>query len=176
MNRVLRRGAAHARDRSSFRRWVIGLALAAVVGAPLASFAEPTETKPEAAASDPDYAAGKQALDRKDWNEAARRFKQAALRDPENADLQNYLGYSSRRLGQLDVAFAYYRRALELNPRHRGAHEYAGEACLMVGDLARAEEHLAALRSICLIPCEEPGDLEREIAAYRKRTGAGAAR
>ena len=89
--------------------------------------------------------------------------------------LQNYLGYSYRNLGQLDLAFGYYGRALELNPRHRGAHEYAGEAYLMVGDLAHAEEHLAALRKICLLPCEELGDLEREIAAYRKRTGAGRA-
>ncbi len=138
-------------------------------------FAEPTDTKPDAAVSDSDYAAGKRALDRKDWSEAARRFKQAALRDPENADLQNYLGYSHRNLGQLDLAFGYYQHALELNPRHRGAHEYAGEAYLMVGDLAHAEEHLAALRTICLLPCEELGDLEREIAAYRKRPGAGRA-
>jgi hypothetical protein len=71
---------------------------------------------------------------------------------------------------------AAYRRALELNPRHRGAHEYAGEAYLMVGDLARAEEHLTALRRICLLPCEELGDLEREIAAYRKKIGAGGTR
>jgi Flp pilus assembly protein TadD len=106
-------------------------------------------------ASDPDYAAGKQALDRKDWGEAARRFRQAALRDPDNADLQNYLGFSYRHLRQLDAAFEHYRRALELNPRHRGAPEYAGEAYLMVGNLARAEEHLAALRRICLLPCEE---------------------
>jgi Flp pilus assembly protein TadD len=156
------------------RNWgVVGLALIAIAGSPLSTLAEPNETKPEAAAADQDYAAGKQALERKDWNEAARRFKQAALRDPDNADLQNYLGYSYRNLGQLDAAFAYYRRALELNPRHRGAHEYAGEAYLMVGDLSRAEEHLAALRRICLLPCEELGDLEREIAAYRKRTGAG---
>jgi len=118
-------------------------------------------------------AAGKQALDRKDWGEAARRFGQAALRDPDNADLQNYLGFSYRKLGQLDAAFEHYRRALELNPRHRGAHEYAGEAYLMIGDLARAEEHLAALRRICLLPCEELGDLEREVAAYRRRAGAG---
>jgi Flp pilus assembly protein TadD len=156
--------------------WALGLALTAITAAPVSALAEPTETKPDAAAADPDYAAGKQALERKDWNDAARRFKQAALRDPDNADLQNYLGYSYRNLGQLDAAFAYYRRALELNPRHRGAHEYAGEAYLIVGDLPRAEEHLAALRQICLIPCEELGDLEREIAAYRKRTGAGATR
>jgi hypothetical protein len=41
----------------------------------------------------------------------------------------------------------------------------------MVKGLARAEEHLNALRSICLIPCEEYGDLEKAIAAYRLRTG-----
>jgi Flp pilus assembly protein TadD len=147
--------------------------LLAAMGIPLPVFAEPSETKPEAAASDPDYAAGKVALERKDWREAARRFGQAALRDPDNADLQNYLGYSYRNLGQLDAAFQHYRRALALNPRHRGAHEYAGEAYLMVGDLARAEEHLEALRKICLLPCEELGDLERQIAEYRKRTGGG---
>ena len=149
------------------------MAVAAVVSMPSATFADPTETKPEATASDADYAAGKLAYERKDWLEAVKRFRQAALRDPENADLQNYLGFSYRKLGQLDAAFEHYRRALELNPRHRGAHEYAGEAYLMVGDLTRAEEHLAALRKICLLPCEELGDLEREIAAYRKRTGAG---
>ena len=41
----------------------------------------------------------------------------------------------------------------------------------MVNDLARAEEHLSALRGIWLIPCEEYGDLEKAIAAYRQRTG-----
>ena len=160
-----------ARDRHRWGRWIVWLAFAATAGSAAPVFAEPTETKPEAAATDPDYTAGKQALDRKDWSQAARRFKQAAFRDPDNADLENYLGYSYRDLGQLDAAFEHCRRALELNPRRRGAHEYAGEAYLMVGDLARAEEHLAALRRICLLPCEELGDLEREIAAYRKRTG-----
>ena len=168
----LRRCASAARGRERLGRRVAALAFAAVFAFPLPSHAEPTETKPGAAASDPDYAAGKQALDRKDWGEAARRFGQATLRDPDNADLQNYLGFSYRKLGQLDEAFEHYRRALELNPRHRSAHEYAGEAYLIIGDLARAEEHLAALRRICLLPCEELGDLEREVAAYRKRAGA----
>jgi tetratricopeptide (TPR) repeat protein len=172
MSRTSRRAAAEALRRIGWQGLLAALVLlAAIVASP--SFADPTDTKPGATASDPDYAAGKDALDRKDWSEAARRFGQAALRDPDNADIQNYLGFSYRNLGQLDNAFKYYRRALELNPRHRGAHEYAGEAYLMVGDLARAEEHLAALRKICLLPCEELSDLEREIAAYRKRTGAG---
>jgi tetratricopeptide (TPR) repeat protein len=154
------------------------LALAATLagGVFVTGLAEELETIPGAAVRDPDYAAGKQALERKDWAEAIKRFGQAALRDPDNADLQNYLGFSYRNLGQLDPAFKHYQRALELNPRHRGAHEYAGEAYLMVGDLAGAERHLAALRKICLLGCEELRDLERDITAYRKRTGGAPSR
>jgi len=145
------------------------LAVAAVF-TPCMAVADPTtEDKPEAVAGDPDYAAGKAAHDRKDWPEAVKRFRQAALRDPENADLQNYLGFAYRHLGQLDAAFEHYKRALELNPRHRGAHEYVGEAYLLVGNLPKAEEHLAALRRICLLPCEELADLERAITEYRAR-------
>jgi hypothetical protein len=48
---------------------------------------------------------------------------------------------------------------VQLNPRHRGAHEYVGEAYRMVNDLAKAEEHLAALQNICLLPCEDYEDL-----------------
>ncbi|MGH8066724.1 MAG: tetratricopeptide repeat protein [Candidatus Entotheonellia bacterium] len=166
---------AEERSEGRWRRSATGLALAAAitVGMVLSCFADPAETTPETAARNPDYAAAQQALERKDWREAVRRFSQAALHDPDNADLHNYLGFSYRNLGELDAAFKHYRRALELNPRHRGAHEYAGEAYLMLGDLARAEEHLAALRRICLLPCEELADLERVIAAYRKRTGTG---
>jgi len=149
------------------------LAAALTVGLPVACLAEELETIPGAAARDPDYAAGKQALERKNWGEAVKHFSQAALRDPDNADLHNYLGFSYRNLGQLDPAFKHYQRALELNPRHRGAHEYVGEAYLMVGNLAGAERHLAALRRICLLGCAELRDLERDITAYRKRTGAG---
>ncbi len=151
--------------------------LAAVTGGlSTTGLAEELETIPGAAARDPDYAAGKQALERKDWAEAVKRFGQAALRTPDNADLHNYLGFSYRNLGQLDPAFKHYRRALELNPRHRGAHEYVGEAYLMVGDLAGAERHLAALRTICVLGCEELRDLERDITAYRKRTGGAPSR
>jgi tetratricopeptide (TPR) repeat protein len=169
-----RRGAEQQREGRS-RRSAAGLALAAVitVGMVFSCFADPAETTLDAATPDPDYAAGKQALERKDWRQAIQRFRQAALHDPDNADLHNYLGFSYRNLGELDSAFKHYRRALELNPRHRGAHEYAGEAYLMQGDLARADEHLAALRSICLLPCEELADLERAITTYRRRTGTG---
>src|SRR5256885_11035645 len=68
----------------------------------------------------------------------------------------------------LPISFKHYSRALQLDPRHRGAHEYLGEAYLMIGNLAKAEEHLGALRRICLLPCAEYGDLEKKLAEYRK--------
>jgi Flp pilus assembly protein TadD len=131
--------------------------------------AEPFEDTPSASAKDADYAAGKAAMDKKNWAEAAKRFQQAALRDPDSADLHNYLGFSYRNLKQMDLALKYYKRSIELNPRHRGAHEYIGEAYLMLNDLPSAEKHLAALRKICLLPCEELADLDKAIAAYRSK-------
>jgi len=74
-----------------------------------------------------------------------------------------------RNLKQMDLAFKYYKRSIALNPRHRGAHEYIGEAYLMMHDLPGAERHLVALRSICLLPCEELADLETAITEYRAR-------
>jgi Flp pilus assembly protein TadD len=132
------------------------------------ALAEAYEANPTAVERDEDYAAGKKALEAKDWTEAARRFAIAARRDPENADLQNYLGYSHRNLKQYDQAFAFYKRSIVLNPRHRGAHEYIGEAYLLVGDLPGAERHLAALREICLLPCDELTDLERAVAKFKQ--------
>ena len=133
---------------------------------------EPTEDAPAAAARDPDYAAGKAAMEQKDWAEALRRLLQAVVRDPDSADLQNDLGYVYRNLGQMPAALRHYERAIELNPRHRGAHEYVGEAYLMLGDLPNAEKHLAALRRICLLPCEEVTHLEQAIRQHRLRSSA----
>ena len=131
--------------------------------------ADPYEADPDLAARDEDYAAGKRAVEKGDWAQAARLFKRAEMRHPDHADLQNILGFSYRNLKQYEAAFKHYRRAIEIDPRHRGAHEYIGETYLMTGNLAGAEQHLAALREICLLPCEELTDLERAIAQYRGR-------
>jgi tetratricopeptide (TPR) repeat protein len=120
----------------------------------------------DAAELDPDFAAGKKALGAGDWDGAIAALKLAALRDPQNADIQNYIGYAYRRLRQLEPAFAHYRQALALNSRHRSAHEHLGEAHLVKGELAKAQEHLAALEDICLIPCVEYDDLRTAIATY----------
>ena len=130
-----------------------------------------TDDDPAAAKLDPDYAAGKKAIESKSWQAAIKLLNSAALRDTRNADIQNYLGYAHRNSGQMEFAFKHYGRALQLNPRHRGAHEYVGEAYLLVDNLPKAEEHLAALHKICLIPCEEYDDLGKKIEVYRKSNG-----
>jgi tetratricopeptide (TPR) repeat protein len=116
---------------------------------------------------DPDFTAGKKALGAGDWNGAIVALKLAALRDPQNADIQNYIGYAYRRLRQLELAFAHYQQALAFNPRHRSAHEHLGETYLVRGNLVKAQEHLAALQDICIIPCIEYDDLQNAIAAYK---------
>ena len=155
---------------SLVRTLAVVLAAAGVAWMPATATADPGPDDTAAARLDPDYAAGTHAIATKDWAAAITRLSSAALRDTRNADIENYLGYAYRHTGQLDLAFRHYGRALQLDPRHRGAHEYVGEAYLMVNDLPKAEEHLAALEKICLIPCEEYEDLKKAIVAYRKRT------
>ena len=118
---------------------------------------------------------GKQAIEAGDWERAAGFLERAAESDPRNADVFNLLAYSYRHLGRFDDAFANYARALDLDPRHRGAHEYVGEAYLLVGDMAMAERHLALLQAICGGPCEEADELAEAIAHAKMGAGQGAA-
>ena len=121
------------------------------------------------APEDPDYAAGKQAVEAMNWQAALDAFNKVVAKDPRNANAQNYLGYTYRKSGNLDLAFKHYDEALRLDPRHRGAHEYVGEAYLMTGNLAKAEEHLKALDDICLFSCEEYRDLKKAVAEYKQK-------
>ena len=105
-----------------------------------------------------------------DWSEVQATLRQALARNPDNADYHNLYAYSIRKGPNPDMSlvFKHYNEALRINPDHRGAHEYLGEAYLMVNNVPKAEEHLAALKSICLIPCAESGILEKKITEYRK--------
>ena len=78
-------------------------------------------------------------------------------------DILTYKGYTWRKLGQLDRAEAYYRRALALAPGHRGATEYYGELKVIRGDMAGARAMLATLDNECAFGCAEAEDLRRWI-------------
>src|SRR5688500_10558469 len=151
------------------RTAAVVLALWMLGGTPLPTHADPVDTDPDLASRDEDYAAARKAILAKEWKQAVAGLRKAEKRHPDHADLHNYLGYAHRNLKQFDAAFKHYKRAIELEPRHKGAHEYIGEAYLLVNDLPSAEKHLAALREICLLHCEELGDLEKAVAAYKAK-------
>jgi hypothetical protein len=69
----------------------------------------------------------------------------------------------------MNLVFKHYNEALRIDPKHRGAHEYIGEAYLMVGNVAKAKEHLGALDKLCFFPCAEYTDLKKAIAEYEKK-------
>src|SRR4051812_43831751 len=144
-------------------RRLMSLALVVAALTTGATLADPTEEASDLVVRDADYAAGKQAIENKNWAEAAKRFQMASVRQPDNADIENYLGYAHRNLKQFDAAFKHYKQALVLNPRHRGAHKNIGKAFLMVKDLPSGEKNFAALRKICLLPCKELTDLKKPV-------------
>jgi Flp pilus assembly protein TadD len=147
---------------------ILGLSLAFVV--PGAAFAAGgSSDKPVVAPTDPDLDRANKAIKEKNWSLAIDLLNKALARDNKNAEIYNLLGYSERNRGNLDIAFKYYDKALELDPKHRGAHEYVGEAYLMTGNLGKAEEQLAILDKLCLFSCEEYRDLKTAIADYKQK-------
>ncbi len=116
---------------------------------------------------DPNYAAAVEKIEAGDYEAAIALLQSVADTDPDNADAFNYLGYANRKLQRYSVALEHYQRALAIDARHRGAHEYVGELYLETGDLEKAEEHLAALDRICFFGCEEYDELKELVEAYR---------
>ena len=90
-----------------------------------------------------------------------------------DADWNNLMGYSLRKGPTPDFAGAekFYNEALRIDPKHRGALEYSGELYLQTGDLAKAEQRLAALDKACRFGCSEYSDLKKAIAQYKANGG-----
>ena len=126
------------------------------------------EAPPSARSKDPDYTAAMAAVKSKDWKQVVERMGAYTQREPNDADGWNELGHAHRRLGDMQPAFEAYGKALKIDPKHRGAHEYLGEAYLQVGDLPKAEQELKTLDKLCFLPCEEYTDLKQGIEAYKK--------
>jgi Flp pilus assembly protein TadD len=143
----------------------LAVALAVLAVEPAA--AADTESTPVANVENRDYAAGRRAVERKNWPEAVERFRRAVSAEPNNADAHNMLGYSLRWSGQMDQAFASYDRALQIDPKHRGALQYSGIASIRTGNLARAEQNLGKLKDLCGVNCTEYKELAQALADAR---------
>lgn len=82
---------------------------------------------------------------------------------PNNADVNNLLGFSSRKLKLYTSSATYYTKALRINPSHRGALEYQGELFVDTKKIAAAKANLQKLEAICGLNCDEYKDLKAAI-------------
>jgi len=143
--------------------------IACMLVLPLIATAADTEWLPKVNAQNADFTTGKKAVESKNWQAAVDAFSRAEKNDPNNPDIHNYLGYSYRNMGQMDLSFKHYNEALRLQPNHRGANEYIGWAYLKTNQLDKAEEQLARLDKICGKNCDEYEKLSKGIAEYKAK-------
>ncbi len=134
--------------------------------------ASAADSSPPAARSDPMMERYNAAAERQDWKGAAAAMQAAVEKDPGNADYHNLYAYSLRKGGtaDMDLVFKHYNEALRIDPRHKGAHEYLGEAYLMVGNVAKAKDELSALDKLCFFGCSEYNELKKSIAEYQAKS------
>ena len=95
----------------------------------------------------------------------------ALMHDQLRGATANGIRAATLTSADLDRAESHYEQALRINPKHRGALEYSGELHLTRGDLAKAEQRLAALNKACFLPCEEYTELKAAIEAHKRKAG-----
>ena len=104
-------------------------------------------------------------LEKKDKAEKAKKlFSQAFVKlekayssDKNNPDILNYMGYTSRKVGNFEQAEKFYLKGLSLKPNHNGINEYLGELYVQTNRVDKANERLAVLKNC---NCEEYQELE----------------
>jgi tetratricopeptide (TPR) repeat protein len=93
------------------------------------------------------------------------------LADPADARVVTYIGFATRKLGDVDAALPLYRRALQLNPDYSVARAYMGEAFLQKNEPDRAKAELAEIATRCGTSCAEYIDLAGHIRAFEHKAG-----
>ncbi len=81
-----------------------------------------------------------------------------------NADINNLLGFASRKLKQYKASAIYYDKALKINPNHLGALEYQGELFVVTKKLAAAKKNLKKIEKLAGKNSEEAIDLRKAIS------------
>ena len=84
---------------------------------------------------------------------------------PNKADTLNYLGFTTRKLGDYENGEKYYLQGLEIEPNHIGINEYLGELYVATNRLNLAKERLKILENC---KCEEYNELKEIIAGTKK--------
>ena len=158
---------------TAFTRLALALVLALGLGAGQAlAFGQDDDSSSSSKPKNSDYSQAVKWIKAGDYARAIPLLDKTVSADPTNADAYNYLGYSHRKLGDKETAFANYAKALKLQPKHRGANEYLGELYLEMGQLDKAKERLDVLDNACFFGCEEYRELKQKIQAYQAKTGS----
>ena len=84
---------------------------------------------------------------------------------PLQANTLNYLGFTTRKLGDYENGEKYYLLGLEIDPNHKGINEYLGELYVVTNRINLAKERLNVLENC---NCEEYDELKEIIAGTKK--------
>ena len=84
---------------------------------------------------------------------------------PNKADTLNYLGFTTRKLGDFETGEKYYLQGLAIEPNHIGINEYLGELYVATNRIDLANERLKILESC---NCKEYESLKQIIAGTKK--------
>ena len=84
---------------------------------------------------------------------------------PLQADTLNYLGFTTRKLGDYKKGEEFYLQGLNIEPNHNGINEYLGELYIVTNRMDLAKERLEVLKTC---NCEEYGELKQIIEGTKK--------
>jgi tetratricopeptide (TPR) repeat protein len=146
------------------------LALALVIGLTSPALAIMDDERPPA--DDLDYAAGVAAFEREDWPEVIEIMERVVAQKPWQDDAYTRLGFAYRKQGDYERSLEAYDKALELNPHHRGALEYLGEAYLEMGRRGDAEAMLARLAEACRRVAGDQNDWQGDCEEWQDLSAA----
>ncbi len=121
---------------------------------------------------DNDVAAAEKKSAVEDFAAAIPLLEKAIRTNPRNANAFSLLGFSQRNLGDYESAEKNYRKALSIDPDHKGALEYQGKMFLELDQPRRAEANLARLDEICFFGCRPYVQLKQAIDDYKAKQGS----
>jgi tetratricopeptide (TPR) repeat protein len=108
---------------------------------------------------------GKTEKAKKRYTKAQKLLLKSNEKKPLQADTLNYLGFTTRKLGDYDGGEKFYLQGLEIEPNHNGINEYLGELYVTTNRMDMAKERLAVLKTC---NCEEYGELKEIIEGTKK--------
>ena len=85
---------------------------------------------------------------------------------PGKADTLNYLGFTTRKLGDFENGEKYYLQGLAIDPKHKGINEYLGELYVATNRHNLAVERLGVLEGC---NCEEYDQLKAVITGEKSK-------